>query len=590
MGAQHPRPARRPHLRRARRRRDAVRVPAAADQQAGRRRPRRAAPADRRPVVPRRRAQAVELTPSGSRTATPSSASSSTASARSRTPRCRSGTTATTCSASPRSWPRSRRRWPARRTCTTPRTPAWPTSSALTGNEHGRVFTGQRRGEFQEFLKTRFSPGHSGAPYADALLASRIAPSKQLLALAADEVQRREMFVLLDEQRDAYNYVLHAVERARRANTKTAVIVSGGPGSGKSVIALSLLGELSRQGRTGAARDRVAVVHPDPAQGRRRSGTAGAEDVPVLQLVHGRRAQRPRRPDPRRGAPDPRDLGLALDAGRAPDRTAADRGADRRRPGAGVPARRVPGGPPGRAGHRRGHREARRRARTPRREASTSTPSSVAAARRSTSSGSSGCSASSPAGRSRGPATRTSRSRSSTVPCEMEAYLAAKLAERLLRAHRRRLLLAVERPAAGRLARPGRADRRLVAGRGTSRATARSAEHRPLRCGPPTRPASVRSAASTPRRASSTTTPASSSAPTSCGATTAGSPSAAPTGIPTSGTAPRSATTTFDRLVRNVYKVLLTRGMRGVAIYSTDEETREQLLDLLSQQTFAPVT
>ena len=112
------------------------------------------------------------------------------------------------------------------------------------------IFTGQRRGEFQEFLKTRFSPGHSGAPYADALLASRIAPSKQLLALAADEVQRREMFVLLDEQRDAYNYVLHAVERARRANTKTAVIVSGGPGSGKSVIALSLLGELSRQGRT----------------------------------------------------------------------------------------------------------------------------------------------------------------------------------------------------------------------------------------------------------------------------------------------------------------------------------------------------
>ncbi len=58
------------------------------------------------------------------------------------------------------------------------------------------------------------------------------------------------MFVLLDEQRDAYQFVLHAVERARRSNRKTAVIVSGGPGSGKSVIALSLLGELSRQGRT----------------------------------------------------------------------------------------------------------------------------------------------------------------------------------------------------------------------------------------------------------------------------------------------------------------------------------------------------
>jgi len=120
----------------------------------------------------------------------------------------------------------------------------------LPGDRLGSVFTGQRRGEFQEFLRSRFAVGQSGASYADALLSSRIAPSKQLLAVAADEVQRREMFVLLDEQRDAYNYVLHAVGRARQANEKTTVIISGGPGSGKSVIALSLLGELSRQGRT----------------------------------------------------------------------------------------------------------------------------------------------------------------------------------------------------------------------------------------------------------------------------------------------------------------------------------------------------
>jgi uncharacterized protein len=120
----------------------------------------------------------------------------------------------------------------------------------LPGDRLGSVYTGQRRSEFQDFLRSRFAQGHSGAPYADALLASRIAPSKQLLAVAADEVQRREMFVLLDEQRDAFNIVMHAVERARHANTKTAVIISGGPGSGKSVIALSLLGELSRQGRT----------------------------------------------------------------------------------------------------------------------------------------------------------------------------------------------------------------------------------------------------------------------------------------------------------------------------------------------------
>ncbi|MBB5083337.1 hypothetical protein HNR40_008840 [Nonomuraea endophytica] len=41
-----------------------------------------------------------------------------------------------------------------------------------------------------------------------------------------------------------------AVDKARRADTKQVVVVTGGPGSGKSVIALSLLGELYRQGRS----------------------------------------------------------------------------------------------------------------------------------------------------------------------------------------------------------------------------------------------------------------------------------------------------------------------------------------------------
>ena len=58
------------------------------------------------------------------------------------------------------------------------------------------------------------------------------------------------MFRLQDQQQTAYRLVLRALERARRGVTKQAIVVAGGPGSGKSVIALSLLGELSRQGRT----------------------------------------------------------------------------------------------------------------------------------------------------------------------------------------------------------------------------------------------------------------------------------------------------------------------------------------------------
>ncbi|WP_084127315.1 DUF2075 domain-containing protein [Demequina sp. NBRC 110054] len=120
---------------------------------------------------------------------------------------------------------------------------------AVAPSEEGRMFTGQRRGEFVDFLKSRLAP-HSGAGAADEFLASAVAPSKQLLKVAAAEIRDREQFVLLDEQRVAYELVMRAVESARASDSKEVVIVSGGPGSGKSVIALSLLGELARQGRT----------------------------------------------------------------------------------------------------------------------------------------------------------------------------------------------------------------------------------------------------------------------------------------------------------------------------------------------------
>lgn len=120
---------------------------------------------------------------------------------------------------------------------------------SIPQDEDGRLFTGQRRGEFLNYLRSQLAPA-PGADAADELLGSAVKPSKQLMALAADEVQRRDRFVLLDEQQTAYSLVLRAVEESYRANSKEAIIVSGGPGSGKSVIALSLLGALSRRGRS----------------------------------------------------------------------------------------------------------------------------------------------------------------------------------------------------------------------------------------------------------------------------------------------------------------------------------------------------
>jgi len=113
-----------------------------------------------------------------------------------------------------------------------------------------RMFTGERKQDLHTFLRQRLDPEVSGTHAADLLLGMRAGPSRQLLAVAADEIRDREQFVLLDEQRVAYEIVLHAVRQAHAADSKTVVVVTGGPGTGKSVIALSLLGELARQGRS----------------------------------------------------------------------------------------------------------------------------------------------------------------------------------------------------------------------------------------------------------------------------------------------------------------------------------------------------
>ena len=141
-------------------------------------------------------------------------------------------------------------------------------------DKYSRLFTAQRRAAFVDHLRTRLAADRDGADAGDLLLNSAIGPSRQLLAVAAEEVQERESFLLVGDQQLAYETVLHAVEAAHRANRKTAVVISGGPGSGKSVIALSLLGELARQGR--------AVVH----------ATGSRSFTQTLRQVAGRRSPR----------------------------------------------------------------------------------------------------------------------------------------------------------------------------------------------------------------------------------------------------------------------------------------------------------
>jgi DUF2075 family protein len=120
---------------------------------------------------------------------------------------------------------------------------------AIPVSTNGRFFTSADKAAMIEFLKSRLAgrPGHTSG---DMLMHSAIAPSMQLLKVAAAEVRDRPQFQLIGNQQLAVELILHAVEHARAGNSKRVIAVTGGPGSGKSAVALSVLGELARRGRT----------------------------------------------------------------------------------------------------------------------------------------------------------------------------------------------------------------------------------------------------------------------------------------------------------------------------------------------------
>jgi uncharacterized protein len=113
---------------------------------------------------------------------------------------------------------------------------------------HNMVYTPDRAAEFRAYLERRFTRERDGRA-AHRLLTSPVRQSGQLLAFAGDEVANRRHFTLLDEQREAYELVMRGVRWAGQGRAKRVIVVSGGPGSGKSAIGLSLLADLARDDR-----------------------------------------------------------------------------------------------------------------------------------------------------------------------------------------------------------------------------------------------------------------------------------------------------------------------------------------------------
>jgi uncharacterized protein len=99
------------------------------------------------------------------------------------------------------------------------------------------------------YLKERLSGGN-GLEIFNRFITSPIRPSKRLLEHTSEMINKQQIFNLIDDQIAAFNSIMHKARTLSRTDRKSIVIVKGGPGTGKSVIALEVMGELMRQGRT----------------------------------------------------------------------------------------------------------------------------------------------------------------------------------------------------------------------------------------------------------------------------------------------------------------------------------------------------
>lgn len=80
-------------------------------------------------------------------------------------------------------------------------------------------------------------------------LTSPVRPSKRLLDHTGDMIHKQQIFTLIDDQIAAYNAIMAKAKQLSKTSVKSVIIVKGGPGTGKSVIALEVMGELMRQGK-----------------------------------------------------------------------------------------------------------------------------------------------------------------------------------------------------------------------------------------------------------------------------------------------------------------------------------------------------
>ena len=105
---------------------------------------------------------------------------------------------------------------------------------------------------FAEYLNEAIGRGN-GIHLMNSFTNGRFRPNKKLLDILDSVINKNEQWHLLEKQRIAFNTIWAQILKSKRGinkNKSTAILVRGGPGTGKTVIATQLLADANRNNFT----------------------------------------------------------------------------------------------------------------------------------------------------------------------------------------------------------------------------------------------------------------------------------------------------------------------------------------------------
>lgn len=109
------------------------------------------------------------------------------------------------------------------------------------------LFTADDVNKLKEYLESRLKKGQ-GTEVLKRIEESKYRPSKKLMDHVGNVIRGKSEYTLLDEQLVVYDKVLSCAKEGFHDKQKTVVVIKGGPGTGKSVIAINLMADLLLKG------------------------------------------------------------------------------------------------------------------------------------------------------------------------------------------------------------------------------------------------------------------------------------------------------------------------------------------------------